>query len=63
MIAISVALGTVSAVAGYLFALSADVSIAGAMATTAGIIFGLILGFCAKSRFDKQMETNNKAEI
>ena len=45
MIVISVSLGMVSAITGYLFALSADVSIAGSMATTAGIIFGLIWVF------------------
>ena len=45
MIGISVGLGTVSAVTGYLFALSADVSIAGSMATIAGVIFGFIWVF------------------
>ena len=42
MIPLSVALGIASAVAGYLFAILADVSIAGSMATMAGVIFGLI---------------------
>ncbi len=41
MLVLSVSLGTVSAVIGYLFAIIADVSISGSMATTAGIIFGL----------------------
>ena len=45
MIVLSVTLGIISAVAGYLFALYADVSIAGSMATIAGIIFGLIWVF------------------
>ena len=45
MIALSVTLGIVSAVIGYLFALYADVSIAGSMATMAGIVFGLIWVF------------------
>ena len=38
MIILSVILGIVSAVTGYLFALLADVSIAGSMATMAGIM-------------------------
>ena len=45
MIPLSVALGIASAVAGYLFAILADVSIAGSMATTAGVVFGLIWVF------------------
>ena len=45
MIPLSVALGIASAVAGYLFAILADVSIAGSMATMAGVIFGLIWVF------------------
>ena len=45
MIMLSVTLGIVSAVTGYLFALLADVSIAGSMATMAGIVFGLIWVF------------------
>ena len=45
MIVLSVALGIISAITGYLFALSVDVSIAGSMATTAGIVFGLIWVF------------------
>ena len=45
MIVLAVTLGIISAVAGYFFALSADVSIAGSMATTAGIIFGLMWVF------------------
>lgn len=45
MIILSVALGVVSAVIGYLIAILADVSIAGSMATTAGIVFGLIWVF------------------
>ena len=45
MIVLSVLLGVVSAVTGYLFALYADVSIAGSMATMAGIVFGLIWVF------------------
>ena len=45
MIAISVTLGAISAVTGYLLAILFDVSIAGSMATTAGIVFGLIWVF------------------
>ena len=45
MIVLSVILGSISAVTGYLFALLADVSIAGAMATSAGAVFGLIWVF------------------
>ena len=45
MIVLSVTLGIISAVTGYLFALLADVSIAGSMATMAGIVFGLIWVF------------------
>ena len=45
MIILSVGLGIISAVTGYLFAILADVSIAGSMATMAGIMFGLIWVF------------------
>lgn len=45
MLILSISLGIVSAVTGYLFAIFADVSISGSMATTAGIIFGLIWVF------------------
>ena len=45
MIPLSVALGIASAVAGYLFAILADVSISGSMATMAGVIFGSIWVF------------------
>ena len=45
MIPLSVAFGIVSTVAGYLFAILADVSIAGSMATMAGVVFGLIWVF------------------
>ena len=45
LITISVALGIISAVVGYLFAILFDVSIAGSMATSAGAIFGLIWVF------------------
>ena len=45
MIILSVGLGIISAVTGYLFAILADVSIAGSMATMAGIVFGLIWVF------------------
>ena len=45
MIPLSVVLGIASAVTGYLFAILADVSIAGSMATMAGVIFGLIWVF------------------
>ena len=45
MIALSVGLGVVSAVVGYVFAILADVSIAGSMASTAGLVFGLIWVF------------------
>lgn len=45
MIILSVTLGTISAVTGYLFAILADVSISGSMASTAGAVFGLIWVF------------------
>lgn len=45
MIILSVGLGIVSAVTGYLFAILADVSIAGSMATMAGVVFGLVWVF------------------
>ena len=45
MIPLSVALGIVSAITGYLLAILADVSIAGSMATMAGVVFGLIWVF------------------
>lgn len=45
MIAISVTLGIVSAIVGYVFAVIFDVSIAGSMATIAGVVFGLIWVF------------------
>ena len=45
MMALSVTLGIISAVMGYLLAILADVSIAGSMATSAGIVFGLIWVF------------------
>jgi len=45
MILLSVSLGIISAVSGYLFAIVADVSIAGSMATMAGAVFGLIWVF------------------
>lgn len=45
MLVLSVSLGIVSAVTGYLLAIFADVSISGSMATTAGIIFGLVWVF------------------
>ena len=45
MIILSVTLGSISAVTGYLLAVLADVSIAGSMAATAGAIFGLIWVF------------------
>lgn len=45
MIVISVTLGIISAVTGYLLAILFDVSIAGSMATSAGIVFGLIWVF------------------
>ena len=45
MIILSVGLGIVSAITGYLFAILADVSIAGSMATMAGVVFGLIWVF------------------
>ena len=45
MLVISVSLGIISAVTGYLFAIFADVSISGSMATITGIIFGLIWVF------------------
>jgi len=45
MIPLSVSLGIVSAVTGYSLALLIDVSIAGSMATMAGVVFGLIWVF------------------
>lgn len=45
MILLSVSLGIISAVSGYLFAIVVDVSIAGSMATMAGVVFGLIWVF------------------
>ena len=45
MIILSVSLGIVSAITGYLLAILADVSIAGSMATMAGVVFGLIWVF------------------
>lgn len=42
MLVLSVSLGVASAATGYLLAVIIDVSISGSMATTAGIIFGLI---------------------
>lgn len=45
MLVISTSLGIASAVTGYMFAVFADVSISGSMATVAGIIFGLIWVF------------------
>ncbi len=42
MIPLSVALGAASAVSGYALALYLDVSVAGSMATAAGVIFGLV---------------------
>ena len=45
MIMLSVGLGIVSAITGYLLAILADVSIAGSMATMAGVVFGLIWVF------------------
>lgn len=45
MIILSVTLGAISAITGYLFAIIADVSIAGSMAATAGAIFGIIWVF------------------
>ena len=45
MLVLSVSLGTISAVTGYLLAVVADVSISGSMATSAGIVFGLIWVF------------------
>ena len=45
MIILSVGLGIISAITGYLLAILADVSIAGSMATMAGVVFGLIWVF------------------
>ena len=45
LLALSVALGVVSAVAGYWLARGLDVSIAGAMAVMAGVMFALALAF------------------
>lgn len=48
MIGLSVAIGVISAVGGYFMAITLDVSIAGAMATTTGIGFGLTWLFAPK---------------
>ncbi|HEU4741439.1 MAG TPA: metal ABC transporter permease [Meiothermus sp.] len=45
MIALAVGIGAVSSVLGYLFAILLDASIAGMMATVAGVLFGLALLF------------------
>lgn len=45
MLGISAAVGVVAAVSGYWFAHALDVSIAGSMATTTGLIFGLAVLF------------------
>jgi len=45
MIVLSVGLGIISAITGYMLAILADVSIAGSMATMAGVVFGLIWVF------------------
>ena len=45
MLILSVSLGIISAVIGYLFAIFADVSISGSMASITGIIFGLVWVF------------------
>ena len=45
MIILSVGFGIVSAVVGYMFAILADVSVSGSMASTAGLVFGLIWVF------------------
>lgn len=45
MLVLSVSLGTASAVTGYMFAIFANVSISGSMATAAGIVFGLVWVF------------------
>lgn len=45
MIMLSVGLGIISAITGYLLAILVDVSIAGSMATMAGVVFGLIWVF------------------
>jgi manganese/zinc/iron transport system permease protein len=45
MIGLAVAVGAVSAVLGYLMATALDASVAGAMATAAGLLFGLAFFF------------------
>ena len=45
MLILSVSLGIISAVIGYLFAILADVSISGSMASISGLIFGLVWVF------------------
>ncbi len=45
MMLLSITLGIISAVIGYAFAILSDVSISGSMATSAGIVFGLIWVF------------------
>ena len=45
MLILSVGLGIVSAITGYILAILADVSIAGSMATMAGVVFGLVWVF------------------
>lgn len=42
MLVLSITIGIISTVSGYVAALAFDVSIAGAMATTAGVIFGIV---------------------
>ncbi len=45
MLVLSISLGIISAVIGYLFAILVDVSISGSMASISGLIFGLVWVF------------------
>ena len=58
MILLSVALGIISAVTGYLFAILADVSNSWLYGQHGWCCIWINLGICATQRFDKQMETN-----
>ncbi len=48
MLALSVALGTLSAVSGYWLAWALDASIAGSMAAAVGVVFGVVLFFAPR---------------
>ena len=63
MIILSVCLGIVSAVTGYLLAILVDVSIAGSMATMAGVVFGLIWVFAPNRGLISRWRRISKAAI